>query len=634
VLDRYVSDVSRSCVERSVRIMYRAFHTTRDSRFEAQPFLTRSGAIITLDGRLDNRRDLIARLNGSVSNDCPDVAIVSAAYERWGTQCFAELVGDWAVSIWNPKDRTVILAKDPIGPRHLYYTVVKNQVTWSTVLEPLVLLAKKPFVLNEEYIAAWFSFLPAASLTPYTGVHSVPSSCFVLIDERSENIRKYWTFDAGKRICYRTDAEYEAHFRAVFAESVQRRLRSHSPILAELSGGMDSSSIVCMADGLMANGAPECPRMDTVSYYDDSEPHWNERPYFTKVEEKRGRVGLHINAQRGISFIAEYDKTQFPTTPGHGAKPNTPHLEFVDHLKSGKQRVVLSGLGGDEILGGVPTPIPELADYLARGQFRRWGTQIIRWAIAKRSPALHLAAEAMRAFLPAGAIRTPPHKRAPAWLFADFAKRNRRALSGYETRFRLFGPLPTFQANLATLDGLRRQLECFVLPNDPPYEKRYPYLDRDLLEFIYAIPREQLLRPGQRRSLMRRALVGIVPTEILDRKRKAFVDRSPRVAISSESDRLEQMTQSMISDSLEIVHSQLFREALENARHDSDVQTIPLLRTAAVESWLRALAGWQPENVLSFTASDQNAWRRREDSSNNICRNVLSTKNYPNAERR
>ena len=58
---------------------------------------------------------------------------------------------------------------------------------------------------------------------------------------------------------------------------------------------MDSSAIVCMADTIIARGATETPRLDTVSYYDDSEPNWNERPYFTKVEEKRGRTGCHID---------------------------------------------------------------------------------------------------------------------------------------------------------------------------------------------------------------------------------------------------------------------------------------------------------------------------------------------------
>ena len=112
-------------------------------------------------------------------------------------------------------------------------------------------------------------------------------------------VSKYWDFDPGKRIRYRTDAEYEEHFRSVLATAVQRRLRSDRPVLAELSGGMDSSSIVCMADIVIARGVAECPRLDTISWFNDSYDHLerdsNELHWISKVEQKRGRTGFHIN---------------------------------------------------------------------------------------------------------------------------------------------------------------------------------------------------------------------------------------------------------------------------------------------------------------------------------------------------
>jgi asparagine synthase (glutamine-hydrolysing) len=112
------------------------------------------------------------------------------------------------------------------------------------------------------------------------------------------------------------------------------------------------------------------------------------------------------------------------------------------------------------------------------------------------------------------------------------------------------------------LDTLRRQLACSVLSPEP-YEKRYPYLDRDLLEFLFAIPREQLVRPGERRSLMRRALAEIVPAEILNRKRKAFVSRAPMLAISQEWASLTNETNHMIGTSLGIILADEFSNAVE-----------------------------------------------------------------------
>ena len=93
---------------------------------------------------------------------------------------------------------------------------------------------------------------------------------------------------------------------------------------------------------------------------------------------------------------------------------------------------------------------------------------------------------------------------------------------------KLFGPLPSFQDNIDNLNGERRLLASCPLQSELLREVRFPYLDRDLLEFMYAIPREQIVRVGQRRSLMKRALVGIVPDELLNRKTKSV--RSARVA--------------------------------------------------------------------------------------------------------
>src|SRR6266850_389876 len=294
----YGPDGNGSYSKGAVNIFYRAFHTTKESRRESQPHVSTSGAVITWDGCLDNRAELISGLRDVLAFDSTDVAIVAAAYEKWGADCFAKLIGDWAVSIWNPDSPSLILAKDPIGTRHLYYSIDIDQITWCTILDPLVRFAGKTLALNEEYIAGWFSMFPAAHLTPCAGIHSVPPSSFVLLRPGKHAVSKYWDFDPEKKIRYRQDAEYEEHFRTVFATAVRRKLRSDRPVLAELSGGRDSSSIVCMADIVMARGTAETPRLDTISYYDDLEPNWNERPYFSKVEEKRGRTGWHINVGR------------------------------------------------------------------------------------------------------------------------------------------------------------------------------------------------------------------------------------------------------------------------------------------------------------------------------------------------
>jgi asparagine synthase (glutamine-hydrolysing) len=591
VLAPYGPDSEGYICKDNFGLVYRAFRTTKESKLERQPHVSASGAFITWDGRLDNREELIGLLAVELSTTSTDLSIVAEAYDQWGTDAFARMIGDWAVSIWDPAKRSLILAKDFIGTRHLYYSIESEGVTWSTILNPLILFADRSFALEEEYVAGWLSFFPAPHLTPYVGIHSVPPSSFVLLKPGEKYVTKYWDFDPGKRIRYDADAEYEEHFRSVFAEAVCRRIRSDSPVLAELSGGMDSSSIVCVADSLVSRGMAEVPRLDTVSYYDNAEPNWNETPYFSKVEQKRGRTGCHIDVGDGQSFRFAFDHYDFSATPGSLRGSNEAVNQFEACLTSQANRVVLSGIGGDEVTGGVPTSSPELQDLLAQRRIGTLARQLKAWALDKRKPWFHLFFEAVCGFLPPRLVGTPKPLHPAPWLNSDFVSRNRLALHGYNTRLKIFGPLPSFQASVSTLEGLRRQLACSSLSSSPPYEMRYPYLDRDLLEFLYAVPREQLVRPGQRRSLMRRALVGIVPDELLNRRRKAFVARSPMTVISKDWAILIGMNGDMVTHALEIVDAHRFRKAIDQVQHCQEVAIVTLMRTLGVELWLRGLKG-------------------------------------------
>jgi asparagine synthase (glutamine-hydrolysing) len=124
----YGADGSYWYSEVGVDILYSALHTTKESRREKQPQVTASGIVLTWDGRLDNRATFLGQLGNSIASDSPDVSIVASAYERWGPCCLAFFVGDWALSIWNPHDRSLLLAKDPIGTRPLYYSLDQDQV--------------------------------------------------------------------------------------------------------------------------------------------------------------------------------------------------------------------------------------------------------------------------------------------------------------------------------------------------------------------------------------------------------------------------------------------------------------------------------------------------------------------------
>jgi asparagine synthase (glutamine-hydrolysing) len=637
----YGPDSNESYSNDGIRILYRAFHTTKESRREKQPCVAPSGNVITWDGRLDNRADLISQLGLSVipstawdplSSSPTDVAIVAAAYEKWGANCLRKLIGDWALSIWNSREHFVLLARDPIGTKRLYYSFDEKQLIWSTILDPLVLFAGKTFEICEEYVAGWFAVMfPTADLTPYVGIHAVPPASSVLLrpDKHAHGphgehgvkhiVTKYWDFDRGKRIRYKTDAEYEEQFRSALAQAVQRRLRSDHPVLAELSGGMDSSSIVCVADLIMGVGVNrslasrhlslvtsrvDCPRLDTITWYDESKPNWGEIPQFTKVEENRGHIGHHVNAgalrehSSSIPFGAEFSSDRFAATPTPDSRRSELFQQSAAYIRSQGYRVILSGIGGSEVTGdGVPTPTPELQDLLAGAHFVTLFRQLNAWAAKMRTPRLPLLWEAIRGFF-FGPEEMAKEMRLASWLHSGFVRRNRAALCDYPSRVKLFGASPSFQHNFRTLVSEQKLLEMYAPQRELLREIRFPFLDRDFLEFMYAIPREQVVRMGQRRSLMKRALVGVVPDEILSRKKKDVVRHAPPKDNSAEWPSLVEVGRRVVTSSQGIIDPDRFAETLQKARRNEEVPSDILRRTLILESWLRHLT---TQKVLGST---------------------------------
>jgi asparagine synthase (glutamine-hydrolysing) len=576
--------------DEGIDVLFFRLRETEETRHEEQPYRMSSHQVLTWDGRLDNRADLLRELAGAVTASDTDVALVAAACARWGLACFPKLIGDWALSIWDSAEQQLVLAKDFLGTRSLFYSADRTHVQWCTVLDPLVLFAGRRFPLNREYLAGWFGLFPAAHLTPYVGVHSVPPASYVVVRKDSVEIKEFWRFTPEKTLVYRNDADYEEHFLELFGQAVERRLRSAFPVLAELSGGMDSSSIVCMADRILARGSG-ASRPDTVTYYSPVEPNWNELPYVEKVEAQRGRAGYRIEVGSDDAFYFDSDVRHFMATPGSLNSPGKTGQEFSRVLRESKSRVLLSGIGGDEVLGGAPSPVPLLADLLAAGRLRELFRKLIAWGLVQRRPLFSILAETLTLFCreesPSRSTAPPP------WLCSGFLRENSAAVRGYPRRTHLFGPRPSFQESLGTIDALRRQLSSCPLSTEPAYHKSYPYLDRDLLQFLFSVPPDQLLRPGQRRSLMRRALAGIVPPELLHRKRKAFVIRGPLTAISSQFSSLAAMTQEMVGGSLGIVDPRSLAATLHDIRSGGVVAVTSLMRVFGIERWLRNAAHWK-----------------------------------------
>jgi asparagine synthase (glutamine-hydrolysing) len=427
----YGPDGATSHLRAEIGMLYRPLHTMSESRLEEQPLVSEAGNVVTFDGRLDNREALLQQLC-DVESNCrlSDVTLVAAAFDRWDCGCFAKFVGDWAIAVWAKRDKRLFLARDYIGVRPLFYHRSSGRVTWCSQLEPLTAGGGK-FTLCEEYIAGYLAGFPDADLTPYQEIRSVPPGGYVRIDKIKSTAHLYWTFDPSAKTRYNTDEEYEEHFRQLFRQSVRRRLRADCSILAGLSGGLDSSSIVCVADEICQSAETAIPRIDTFSFCDRDEPEEDDFLYFTKVEERRGRVGHHSEL-KGSGDSLPIGHSCFTAVPGFGERQEL-RAAMSRVLDQGRYRILLSGIGGDEFLGQAFNPHLHLADSLLRLRLKDLARSLMAWSLTTRQPWLFLLLDTIALLLPVP-IRTalPPRSKAEPWINPRFARRHGLAARTYK----------------------------------------------------------------------------------------------------------------------------------------------------------------------------------------------------------
>jgi asparagine synthase (glutamine-hydrolysing) len=582
-------------VQESVGMLYQPFHTTTESREESQPFVG-SQHVFTWDGRLDNRDDLAGALRNLLPIRPTDVAIVAAAFERWGTDCFGKLIGEWAASIWDPSNKQLLLARDYIGVRQLFYYPQRHQVAWCTILSALAQYGGG-LTVCDEYVAGYLAFKPAANLTPYQELRSVPPGGFVSVRNGEYATHAYWRFDPWRKTRFKTNAEYEDQYFCLLRQAVRRRLRSDRPVLAALSGGLDSTSIVCVADHSLLADSSLTPRVDTVSYYDPLEPDEDDFYHVTKAEEKRGRVGFHLSL-RSVGDSLSFDDPAFAAHPGFGMRKEVTSA-MSDLLRGTDHRVMLSGTGGDEINGQALNPAIPMADRLAHGRWRETGKQLVAWSLLTRKPALHLLIETLLELLPLP-IRALCSERGELqpWVNRHFAKRYRIRAQQLEDLAGVWFWRPGPRDSAQTLMTLSRDLTC-AAPSR--LEQRYPYLDQELVEFSTSIPFDQLLRPGQRRDLMRRSLSHLLPPEVRDRKTKVSASRCYSTTLQKHWQKVEDVLSCPLGSLLGYVEAEGLRSDLVKLKNGIvPPYLVRLLKALSLELWLRDVCS---RGIISIPAT-------------------------------
>lgn len=583
------------CTARGVGLGHCMLHTTPESCHEHLPLSRHNDAlIITSDARIDNREDLIQRLGCSGPPELiTDSALILSAYERWGKTCVNHLLGDFAFAIWDAENEQLFCARDHMGVKPFYYYYSDDTLCFASEMKALLCLPEVPRQINERSLAFQLvGFDPDHAITPYVHIHRLPAAHTMTASPQGVQVHSYWSLDPRREISYETDEEYAAAFRSIFYEAVRCRMRSAFPVGSELSGGLDSSSIVCVARDISRKRRSNSPLHDplhTFSAVFDEAAVCDERTYINTVLS--GDLQPHYIHPEQISPLHEIEhRIRHCEDPSLSPTSYTYWTLYQAARKAGV-RVMLSGEWADVV---VSYGNGALHDFAMQG---RWS---LLWReINEMSKVFHerrrgiIWRELIQPFIPDKIrIRQAPIHHQLTWLNKDFTSRS--GLNDYFSEYleEYIKPTTAREHHLFNISAqpIERGLEAMD-KNAAAHsiEARYPFLDRRIVEFCLALPPDQRIRDGYTRAIERLALSEYLPREI--RLRGSKPSANPYIVNglrTYEASRLKDLLLSKTSEFECFIDPDFIEEVYEECMAGNARHMIQLWRTVVLAFWLQA----------------------------------------------
>jgi asparagine synthase (glutamine-hydrolysing) len=512
------------------------------SEFDTQPVVRSSGTGLVFDGRLDNRDTLIAQLREhfDVCDQTPDAVIAASCYDAFGTDFARHLLGDFAVAVVDLRERRVVLARDAIGIRPLYYRRTQAAFAFASEVKGLLADPRIEARPNTRLLAQ----LALGHLhrhgddgsTLFDAIEGLPASHVGVFSETRARIWRYWDFDAH---CTERGSfqEYACQFRHYLQQAVERRLRGGRPVAIAVSGGVDSSSIYCLAQ----DAAPGTPVGLTFSTRHGEAS--DESAYIAEIERIRRTTIQYLDPPFAGLLSGSDDVIAWTEAPMLDAQWFRGSA-LLAAAKAAGAGTLLTGDWGDQILFDQAY----LVDLLHAG---RWGTvrahlaEYYKWfPDATDEFGRRLLVDVFEYDVPRWlqrairAARRPWAQRAEWDDWYSRAFRDEAERASLDDHLRLADAAKATSLMRALYREVRSRYHALCLEWNNKTCARYgidysvPFLDRDLLDFVMKVPGPMLVRDGVPKALLREALSGTVPASILQRRSKgdftADVNRASR----------------------------------------------------------------------------------------------------------
>jgi asparagine synthase (glutamine-hydrolysing) len=617
--------------------------TTPESLNEVLPFHQGTAdLVITADARIDNREELFDALNlNPLSNpSITDSELILAAYQKWGKDCPNHLIGDFVFAIWDIQNQTLFCARDHFGIKPFYYYSCNEYFIFASEIKALLFFPGLLHQLNEIRIADYFiePMLEDTSTTIYEGIFRLPPAHWMnVVASKASHSGRYWALDSTKTVTLLTDADYALAFRDIFFEAVRCRLRSAFPVGAHLSGGLDSSTVTCVAHEILR---PTSDKLHTFSNIFDRIVSCDEREYFNHVLAQGDYIPHFIPADQSGPLSEWQEFFQYFDEPFLG-----PSHFLVHGLNRATQaagvRICLDGFDGDTVVSHGAYYFKELAQqgdwktFIAEAQAISQhfdaapGTLLLGYALpylselAQKGQWLTFAKRVNEI----GANFTISRRRlwiqhglkpvVPKWILRIF-RHLRYGRQVADQPHQILNPLFIERPNIKEFCKSREltQAEPSTVREDQQrvlnsgtythvlelsdqcasafsIEVRHPFMDKRLVEFCLALPPEQKLKSGWSRVVMRRAMAGILPEPIQWRGGKASMEENFEQGLLNtdrpiiENILFDSVQNADINHFLNLEYfQQCFTRTLSNSGEQVDA-TMVLWKATVLSLWLK-----------------------------------------------
>jgi len=517
-----------------------------------------------------------------------DLAFVLKLFARKGIECLRLLDGEFALVIADSAG-CLILARDAFGVVPLYYATRQSGILAATTAEAIGDRSR----LNMSYVA---DFLVNGSgpqdTTIYDGVLPVRGGCAIVASRSGVVGTTYWEPPVVKPLDGIGESEATEEFRRLFCQSVAAKVSGQPTTWAHLSGGLDSSSIVCIAQHMAGEAKIPNGLAGTITLSDQLGAG-NEVAFVDAVLRDYPLPNMRI-----ADWWPWRDDGR-PPAPTDQPTPECPYYSrdrFIEEsLQAAGCGVVLTGVGADHYMGGHLT---YMADYFTEGRLGTVAHELWQWAVAKRVSVYQMARTNIVHPLMPQALRRylhPRSARVPAWLAPEFRRRFNPASYLFANKAQ-GGPIGHKFQTTRALEV--REIGRSMRPRGPSgLRYRYPYLSRELVAFALALPPSMVIRPHARKWILRSAMRGVLPDEVRLRRGKGGTGARVRWALNTESRRIALLTRSLVLEELGCVRGDVLRREVERVQAGRARHVTELYTTLALETWLQIWAGRWPEKA-------------------------------------